>query len=559
MTTSPLEPERDERRRLLSFINAMMVCAGVVIVFEAVTFVSVQGSWLLVAMATLLGLIGVGRWAQALTRRGDLLSGARVAGSGLLGAVLIYVLLLPRLFPVLCIVPLTAMALVLPHLRPERRRALVIAAWLTAVAITVLGVYVSPSVDAPESFIRGLIVVGLGAVSWLTLILLSQFDGRQREQLARVEQSEARLRTLVETAADGVLLVERGVVIDANVAASRLFGVEASALVGADVDRLVDPTIDEGPHGSIGGATTVGRRADGGVFPAEVSIGDTADGRLRVYVVRDVTDRAQATAELARRADALARSNRELEQFAYVASHDLQEPLRKIQAFATLLDESARERLGPEERQALDYLTDAATRQRALINDLLAYSRARTRPRALRRVPLDSVLAEVLEGRADAIGERGALIDAAPLPTLEADRNLMRQLFDNLVSNALKFAHPDRRPRITIRCSETTHDDRPVWQIAFTDDGIGFEARFAERIFEPFRRLHGRHEFPGSGVGLAICRQIVERHGGVITAEGRLDEGATFTVTLPRDAAAGAASDDDAEDAPNPQSRDSAG
>lgn len=558
MTMSPLAPRRDEQRRLLAFINAMMVCAGVVIAFEAVTFVSVRAPWLLVAMATLGVLIGLGRRAQALTRRGALLAGARVAGGGLLGAVLIYVLLLPRLFPVLCIVPLTAMALVLPHLRPERRRTLVVAAWLASVAIAVLGVYVSPSIEAPEGFIRGLIVVGLGAVSWLTLILLSQFDGRQRDQLAQVEQSEARLRTLVETAADGVLLVERGVVIDANAAASQLFGLDATSLVGAEVDRLVDPSAGDGPHASLGGATTVGRRADGAVFPAEVSIGDTADGRLRVYVIRDVTDRAQATAELARRADALARSNRELEQFAYVASHDLQEPLRKIQAFATLLDESARERLEPEERQALDYLTDAATRQRALINDLLAYSRARTRPRALRPVALDAVLADVLDGRAEAIAARGALIDAATLPTVEADRSLMRQLFDNLVSNALKFAHPDRRPRITIGCGPVTIDDRPAWQLTFADNGIGFETRFAERIFEPFRRLHGRHEFPGSGVGLAICRQIVERHDGAITAEGRPDEGSTFTVTLPR-TAAGAASDDDAEATPIPQSRDSAG
>jgi signal transduction histidine kinase len=214
--------------------------------------------------------------------------------------------------------------------------------------------------------------------------------------------------------------------------------------------------------------------------------------------------------------------------------------------------------LNEDERQALDYLTDAATRQRALINDLLAYSRARTRPRTPRSVPLDEVVADALTALAGDITARGALIEieTAPLPTIEADRIQMQQLAQSLVHNALKFAHPDRRLRITVRAAPGEIDGQPAWRLEIGDNGIGFEQRFAERIFEPFRRLHARHEYPGSGVGLAICRQIVERHQGRITAIGDPGHGATFTVLLPQQLRSGAAADDDAQDPPG---RDSAG
>lgn len=551
----PAHPDGDERRRMRTFIDATTVCAAVVIVFEAASYVRLHEHWLLVAMATLGALIVAGRWSLTAVKRGALLAGAQVMGAGLLGAVLIYAMLLPQLFPVLGAVPLTVMALLLPHRRPQRRARLLAAAWLAALAITMLGVYAKPLVGAPPSFIHALIVVGVGAVNALTLLLISQYDVRQREQLARVEASEARLRTVIETAADGVLLVEDGVVLDANRAAGRLFGTTAEALVGREVERLVDEADDDAPDapaGSLPGRTTVGRRDDDSVFPAELSVGDTEIGprTLRVFVVRDVTERAQATAELARRADALARSNRELEQFAYVASHDLQEPLRKIQAFATLLDESARDRLDEDERQALDYLTDAATRQRVLINDLLAYSRARTRPRTPRSVSLRDVVASALTALADEITAREAIIETEPLPTIEADRIQMQQLVQSLVHNALKFAHPDRRLRITVAAAPDEIDGQPAWRLEIRDNGIGFEPRFAERIFEPFRRLHARHEYPGSGVGLAICRQIVERHQGRITASGDPGHGATFTVLLPQQLRSGAAADDDAQDPP---------
>lgn len=558
----PPRPDLDEQRRMRTFIDATTLCAAVVIAFEAVTWLRLREPWLLVAMATLGALIAVGRWSLTAVARGALLPGARVMGGALLGAVVIYAMLLPPLFPVLGAVPLTVMALLLPHRRPMRRGRLLVAAWFAALAITVLGVYTEPLVGAPPSFISGLIVVGVGAVNALTLLLISQYDTRRAEQLARVAASEARLRTLVETAADGVLLVDDGVVIEANSAAGRLFGTTPGELIGQPIEHLLD-RIDvddpaEGPESSLPGRTTVGHRRGGGAFPAEVSIGDTEIGprTLRVYVVRDVTERAQATAELARRAAALARSNRELEQFAYVASHDLQEPLRKIQAFATLLDESARDRLDLDERQALDYLTDAATRQRALINDLLAYSRARTRPRVLRPVALGEIMVEVLADLDIEVERKQAVLDIGPLPTLEADRGQMVQLMRNLIGNALKYAHAERRPRVTVRAEPDTFDEQPAWRIEVRDNGIGFEQRFADRIFEPFRRLHARHEYPGSGVGLAICRQIVERHQGRIAATGEPGHGATFTVLLPHHSPNGATIHDDAQDSPG---RDSLG
>ncbi len=234
-------------------------------------------------------------------------------------------------------------------------------------------------------------------------------------------------------------------------------------------------------------------------------------------------------ARLERRAVELARSNSELDQFASIASHDLQEPLRKVRTFTEQLMVSESERLS---ERGVDYLTRAnraAERMQALIQDLLQFSRVTTKPRPFTPVDLNRVTAEIVDDISVELDESDAVVSVGPLPTLMADELQMRQLLLNLISDAVKFRRAGVRPEITI--SGDTLGREAV--IVVTDNGIGFEPQYAERIFRVFERLNGRGEYPGTGIGLALCQKIVTRHGGRIRAEGRPGQGATFTVTLP--------------------------
>lgn len=231
----------------------------------------------------------------------------------------------------------------------------------------------------------------------------------------------------------------------------------------------------------------------------------------------------------------LRRSNEELQQFAYVASHDLQEPLRKIQAFGDRLQSTARDSLSEE---ALDYLTrmrNAAGRMQGLINDLLTYSRVTTRAQPFEPVDLSKVLDEVLSDLEISISEAGARVESGDLATIDADPVQMQQLLQNLIGNAVKFRRQDEPPvvRISGRFVEEGCANGPCYEIQIADNGIGFEQKYAERIFAVFQRLHGRGEYSGTGIGLAVCRKIVDRHSGKITVQSEPGVGSTFTVTLP--------------------------
>jgi signal transduction histidine kinase len=236
-----------------------------------------------------------------------------------------------------------------------------------------------------------------------------------------------------------------------------------------------------------------------------------------------------SNARLERRAEELARSNAELDQFASIASHDLQEPLRKVRTFTEQLVVSESERLS---ERGVDYLAranHAAERMQALIQDLLQFSRVTTKPRPFARVDLNRVTAEILEDISIEIEESDAALSVGPLPILSADAVQMRQLLANLISNAIKFRREGVRPEIAI--SAETFGDHA--RIVVADNGIGFEQQYAERIFRVFERLNGRAEYPGTGIGLALCQKIVSRHGGEIIAAGTPGVGSTFTVTLP--------------------------
>jgi signal transduction histidine kinase len=246
---------------------------------------------------------------------------------------------------------------------------------------------------------------------------------------------------------------------------------------------------------------------------------------LNVDLEQRVADR---TAELAERAKDLARSNGELQQFAYVASHDLQEPLRMVASFTQLLAKRYSEKLDDDAREFINYAVDGAKRMQTLISDLLSYSRVGTQGKAFELVHCDAVLDRVLKSLQLAIEDTGAVITREPLPAVAGDSIQLTQLFQNLLTNAIKF-HGKKPPLVQI----STENNGSMWKIAVRDNGIGISPEHADRIFVIFQRLHTKTEYPGTGIGLAICKKIVERHGGRIWVEASPGGGSTFFFTIP--------------------------
>lgn len=240
---------------------------------------------------------------------------------------------------------------------------------------------------------------------------------------------------------------------------------------------------------------------------------------------------AQRTADLEQTTRALQVSNSELQDFAYIASHDLQEPLRKILAFGDRLRARSQGMLNPESLDSLERMMNAAERMQKMINDLLTYSRITTKARPLAPVNLERTVGEVLLDLELRLDQTGGQVEVGPLPLVIAEPTQMQQLFQNLIGNALKFHRPDVPPMIRVCCEESSKDGI---KLVVEDNGIGFEATYAERIFQPFQRLHSRGAFEGNGIGLAICRKIVERHGGQIYAESVPGQGSRFIITLPQ-------------------------
>ncbi len=248
-----------------------------------------------------------------------------------------------------------------------------------------------------------------------------------------------------------------------------------------------------------------------------------------VSIRYEITQRKRAEEQLRIYAHRLEQSNRELQDFASIAAHDLQEPLRKIQAFGDRLNTRFAQALGEEGRDFIERMLASAKRMRRLIDDLLTYSRVTTQAKPLEITDLNQVVAEVLSDLELRIEQTGGKVSCDRLPTIDADVSQMRQLFQNLIGNALKFAKPGVSPQVWVTCSSSGGN----CVISVRDNGIGFEEKYVDRIFTIFQRLHGKHEYEGTGVGLAVCRRIAERHGGFITAKSTLGEGSEFLVTLP--------------------------
>jgi len=260
---------------------------------------------------------------------------------------------------------------------------------------------------------------------------------------------------------------------------------------------------------------------------------------------RDISERKRSAQAMAATNAKLEQRNRALRDFAYIASHDLQEPLRKIGAFSNLVLDDYGDVVDDTGKHYLERMQDAARRMSQLISDLLVYSRVTTQARPFRPVDLEKIVDNVTTDLEMQIEDVDGTVDVGALPTIEADATQIRQLLQNLIGNGLKFHRPDVPPVVTIRSETLDADDdslpaldadaRIFCRITVQDNGIGFEQKYADRIFTPFKRLHGRSEYSGTGMGLAICRRIVERHGGNIDVESTPGEGTTFTVQLPVD------------------------
>jgi PAS domain S-box-containing protein len=266
-----------------------------------------------------------------------------------------------------------------------------------------------------------------------------------------------------------------------------------------------------------------------------VTLVRSTNGEPRYFITQmnDISARKHAEAQLARQREELARSNAELEQFAYVASHDLQEPLRMVASYTQLLAKRYQGQLDERADRWIDYAVDGARRMQALINDLLALSRVGTHGRSPEPTDSGAVLARALGSLQSVVAESGARVTSDPLPVVLADGGQLEQLFQNLVGNAIKFRRPGVPPEVHVAAQRRTDDGRDEWLFSVRDNGIGLDPAYADQVFAMFQRLHTREEYAGTGIGLAICRKIVERHGGRIWVDSTPGGGATFSFTLP--------------------------
>jgi len=262
-----------------------------------------------------------------------------------------------------------------------------------------------------------------------------------------------------------------------------------------------------------------------------IEIAQTAGIQIGQFIARMQAEAAlrDANDELERQARELMRSNAELQQFAYVASHDLQEPLRMISSYTQLLQRRYGDRFDKEAREFMDFVVDGATRMKQLIEDILAYSRIGTRGRDFKTVQSEAAFRKAVVNLRGSIEARGATVTSDALPEVEADEAQLAQLFQNLIGNALKFAG-EQPPKVHVSAA----DRGDACEFAVRDNGIGIDPQYFERIFMVFQRLHGKSEYPGTGIGLAICKKVVDRHGGRIRVESQPGQGSTFYFTLPR-------------------------
>jgi PAS domain S-box-containing protein len=367
----------------------------------------------------------------------------------------------------------------------------------------------------------------------------------RRDADKHLGQMEAKYRGLLEAAPDAMVVVNQGgEIVLLNLQAEKQFGYRRDELLGQQVkniipegfaERLVSDRLrsaeDALAQQISTGIELQGRRKDGSEFPLELMLSplQSAEGVLVTAAIRDITTRKNAETALLHNVQDLNRSNEELEQFANIASHDLQEPLRMVASYTQLLAKRYKGRLDSDADEFIAYAVDGSTRMQALIHDLLAYSRAGTSGNAHCKISSESVLREALKNLRATIEESGALVTHDVLPVLTTDDTQLAQVFQNLVGNAIKY-HSAEIPLVHVSAIKNASNE---WIFSVRDNGLGIDPKYFEKIFVLFQRLHGREEFKGTGIGLAICKKILERLGGRIWVESQPAKGSTFYFALP--------------------------
>ncbi|CUW38963.1 Putative Signal transduction histidine kinase(Signal transduction histidine kinase, homodimeric,447-535;ATPase-like, ATP-binding domain,531-684) [Magnetospirillum sp. XM-1] len=393
--------------------------------------------------------------------------------------------------------------------------------------------------------IAGLVTL---AVSLLALILLRAMKAEEQAQMA-TDRARREAELILSTAGEGICGIDaQGRVTFMNPAARAMLGWEHEDPIGNDLhatnhhshpdgsaypheDCPILGTLRDGETREVQGETFW--RTNGGSFPVEfivTGIWDRNSVKGAVLVFRDISERLAAERAMTQQATELARSNADLEQFAYIASHDLREPLRQVASFVSLLERRYGATLDSDARDYITYARDGAKRMDRLMIDLLEFSRIGHRALPVEAVNLGDAIDEAIANLRTTIVETGAQVERAPgMPVLDLVRDDMVRLFQNLVGNALKYRHPERTP--IVRISAVNADGG--WVVSVTDNGMGIDPQFSERIFGIFQRLHTRDKFEGTGIGLAIVKKIVERAGGRVWVDSTAGEGSAFNVFLP--------------------------
>jgi PAS domain S-box-containing protein len=408
-----------------------------------------------------------------------------------------------------------------------RSKQAVLAPWYNGLRTTLAGL--------------ALLATATGGFLWLS--------ARQARQRCEIDQTLRLFQRALEASTSGVLITERGrggevgnPIVYANNSFTRLTGYELADVMGRDPRFLHAHDRDQPALDLIRSALereepvrTVLRnyRRDGSPYWSELLIAPVRNDHGRVThflgVQRDVSEQRRAAEERERMNRELAASNDELEQFAYVASHDLQQPLRTVSNYLQLLERHLGTDIDEDARTFISFAVDGAKRMHELIVDLLEFSRISRRGSPFQPIATVQVMAEAQKDLGSAVAEAEAVVLADDLPPVHGDPSQIRRLFENLIGNAIKYRSPDRRPEVRV----TVQKLNGFWQFCVADNGIGIPHDELERVFLIFQRLHGRDEYPGSGIGLAVCRKIVERHGGRIWAESELGQGSRFYFTLP--------------------------
>jgi PAS domain S-box-containing protein len=365
----------------------------------------------------------------------------------------------------------------------------------------------------------------------------------RREAQARME----RLATALDMSDDAVFLIDRATMthLEVNRAACVLAGVSRGELIasaprgweseaggsGEDLASIYDSVIAQAPA-TVTAETHVklGLRTPLAYELRRQAIRSADDRWVIVETLRNIQERQRADQEIRGKVAELTRSNEELERFAYVISHDLTEPLRMVGSYTQLLERRYASRLDDDGREFMAYIVEGAKRMRGLLEDLLTYARAGREGAHVKRAPLDKALDDAMANLRHGIERTGAVVRRAPLPPLLADRTGMAQVFQNLIGNAIKFGREGVHPQVDVRAEEGAAG----WVVLVEDNGIGIEPKFFNKIFDVFQRLNPREQYEGSGIGLAICKKVVEQHGGSIEVESSPGKGTKFAIHLPR-------------------------